>query len=91
MTLKTMNRNYTSPAIDEGWAYDRRTDMPVAVAIHAIAGPSRSPDDIWLDPTAAEYDHVCMAVQEYVTHGDYVANENGYRWWQETVPHYTET
>lgn len=86
-----MNRNYTTPAIAAQWAYDRQTDMPVAVAIHAIADTSRTPEDIWHDPTAAEYDHICMAVQEYVTHGDYDTNENGYSWGQETVPHYTET
>ena len=86
-----MNRNYTAPAIHEQWANDRQTDMPVAVAIHAIAGPSRSPDDIWEGPTATEYDHVCMAVLEYVMHGDYDLNDNGYRWGQETVPRYTET
>ena len=82
------NRNYTAPAIHEQWANDRQTDMPVAVAIHAISDASRSAEAIWDDPTPAECDHVCMAVQEYVDHGDFDANENGYCWGQETVPHY---
>lgn len=81
-----MNRNYTAPPIDAPWSTDRQTDMAVAVAIHAIADASRSPEDIWSDPTPSEFEHVCMAVEEYVVHGDYAANEDGYCWGQETVP-----
>ena len=81
-----MNRCYTAPAIDAQWATDRQTDMAVAVAIHAIADASRSPEDIWSDPTPPEFEHVCMAVEEYVVHGDYAANEYGYCWGHETVP-----
>ena len=83
-----MTRNYTSPTIDAQWAADRQTDMAVAVAIHAIADriSTRSPAEIWSDPTPPEFEHVCMAVEEYVVHGDYAANEDGYCWGQETVP-----
>ena len=50
----------------------------VARAIHAIADTNRPAELIWAEPTQAECDHVDMACQEYVRHGDF---EPGvYRW-----------
>lgn len=69
-----MNRNYTAPHVSDDWASTRETSMAVAVAIHAIADSNRSADMIWETPTPAEWDHVTMAVEEYVTNGDF--------WWQ---------
>ena len=74
-----MNRNYPTPNVSAQWADVRDTDMIVAVAIHAIADSTRSPEAIWEAPTSAEFDHVRMAVQEYIAHGDYAA-ENAYNW-----------
>ena len=60
--------------------------MAVAVAIHAIAGGSRSPEAIWDDPTYAELQHVTMAVQEYLTHGDFEVEEDGrYQWGEKAI------
>ena len=80
-----MNRNYPTaeqmniPAADiRLWAADRRTDEAVAVGIHAIADSSRSAQDIWESPTDVEAQHVEMAVQDYVIHGDFDAGE--FRW-----------
>ena len=81
-----MSRNYETPAVAADWADTRETAMPVAVAIHAIASGTRTPETIWQAPTAAEWDHVCMAVQEYIDHGDFDADPAGYSWGQETVP-----
>ena len=53
------------------WADCRNTHMAVALAIHAIADDRRNPQQIWEDPTRAEWDHVTMAVEEYVTQGDF--------------------
>jgi hypothetical protein len=85
-----MNRNYKTPTVDEAWATSRETDMPVAVAIHAIASHDRTPETIWEDPTPDEWQHVQMAVQEYVGHDDFPADPSGYCWGQETVPHLTK-
>ena len=74
-----MNRNYPTPKVCPQWADCRNTDMIVAVAIHAIADANRSPEQIWDDPTSAEYDHVLVAIEEYATHGDYPF-EGAYNW-----------
>lgn len=66
-----MNRNYTTPTVAAQWADSRETSMAVATAIHAIADSKRSPEAIREAPTPAEWDHVTMAVEEYVTHGDF--------------------
>ena len=80
-----MNRNYETPRVDPQWANSRDTHMAVAVAIHAIGDQRRSPEAIWEAPTPAEWDHVEMAVGEYVSHGDFEAELDGYSWGQETV------
>lgn len=74
-----MTRNYKTPHVDGQWADSRQTDMVCAVAIHAIADASRSADDIWSDPTPAEMDHVTMAVEEYMRHGDFSVADH-YNW-----------
>lgn len=79
-----MSRNYNTPTVDREWASSRETDMAVAVAIHAISDSSRSPEAIWEAPTQAEWDHVTMAVQEYVENGDF-PRMDGYCWGQEMV------
>tara|TARA_R110000868_G_scaffold343178_2_gene604252 strand:- start:141 stop:404 length:264 start_codon:yes stop_codon:yes gene_type:complete len=80
-----MNRNYTAPTVASNWADSRETDQIVAVAIHAIADSKRSPETIWEAPTSAEWDHVTMAVEEYVREGDFEFAPRGYSWGQETI------
>lgn len=77
-----MNRNYLTPTIDPQWADSRNTDLEVAIAIHAIADPDRSANDIWEAPTNAEWDHVIMAITEYVAHGD--TDQREFNWGQES-------
>lgn len=82
-----MNRNYESarhirqnfPNIAQ-WADSSNTSEIVAAAIHAIADSNRSAEEIWEAPTKSEYDHVIMAVLEYLYFGDYEPDENGYFW-----------
>ena len=66
-----MNLNYDLPIVPQEWADSRETSMIVAVAIHAIADSSRSPQQIWEAPTPAEWDHVTIAIAEYIDHGDF--------------------
>ena len=73
-----MNRNYKQPYVTQEWADSRQTDMAVAVAIHSIAGVKRTPEKIWDEPTQAEWEHIHMAVEEYVLHGDFEYDTNGY-------------
>ena len=81
-----MNRNYRVPPVAREWAQSRETHEAVATAIHAIADSSRTPEAIWEAPTAAELDHVRMAVEEYVSHGDYPAEPDGrFSWGQEAI------
>lgn len=81
-----MNRNYNTPKVTPKWAADRETDMVVATAIHAIADGNRPAHDIWETPTPAEYDHVVLAIQEYISHGDFALDPSGYQWGQHIVP-----
>ena len=74
------NRNFNTPLVTSEWANSRETAMPVAVAIHAISDSKRSADAIWDAPTPTEWDHVTMAVEEYVTHGDFKYDPYGYSW-----------
>jgi hypothetical protein len=80
-----MSRNYRTPTVAAEWANSRETDIAVAVAIHAIADSKRSPEAIWEAPTPAEWDHVAMAVEEYVREGDFEYDASGYCWGQETI------
>ena len=77
---------YATPAVAAQWANSRETHIAVATAIHGISGPGRSPEDIWENPTQAEWDHVCMAVENYVNAGVFAAEDDGrYAWGCEAV------
>ena len=81
-----MARNYQTPSVSADWAATRETHLAVAMAIHAIASHNRTPEKIWEEPTRNEWDHVAMAVEEYVTHGDFEAEEDGrYAWGLENI------
>ena len=81
-----MNRNYENPNINSNWAGSRETHIAVATAIHAIADKIRTPEAIWEAPTPAEWNHVEMAVAEYIAHGDFEPKQDcRYFWGQETV------
>lgn len=79
-----MNRNYKTPAVDREWSASRNTDHVVAVAIHAISTTYRSAEEIWENPSPYEWDNVLMAVEEYVTHGDY-ERQDSYNWGEATI------
>lgn len=66
------------------WADSHETSIPVALAIHAIADDTRAPEEIWEVPTSAEFDHVVMAVADYIYHGDFDA-EDSYCWGEMTI------
>lgn len=67
------------------WANSRETAEVVALAIHAIADSRRSPDLIWAAPTDAEYDHILMAVRNYVDNGLYDYDDGVFGWGSETI------
>jgi len=72
---------YTAPAVSREWADSRETHIAVATAINAISGPDRNAEAIWEDPTQAEWDHVCMAVENYISAGLFPAEDDGrYSW-----------
>ena len=79
-----MNRNYSTPTVAPEWASCRETHQAVAVAIHAIADSRRSPEAIWEAPTQAEWEHVEVAVEEYVRAGDFPAEPDGRYSWGES-------
>ena len=87
-----MNRNYAHPTIETtAWCDGRETHPAVGAAIHAIADDKRSAEDIWESPTATEFDHVTMAVEEYLAHGDFEPTTTGrYMWGQEAITLPTE-
>ena len=80
-----MTTQYRTPTKAADWASSRQTDLAVAVAIHAIASSNRTPAAIWEAPTSAEYDHVVMAIENYIANGVFEADLGGYCWGQETV------
>lgn len=78
--------HYKTPSVAADWAASRETHMAVATALHAIADDKRSAEMIWEDPTPAEWDHVTMAVENYVSAGVFPAEDDGrYAWGQEAV------
>jgi hypothetical protein len=84
--MANANRNYAMPTVPREWADSRNTSFSVAIAIHAISDEGRSPEAIWEAPTPAEWDHVAMAVEEYVSHGYFAAEPAGeYAWGIETI------
>jgi len=77
---------YATPVVSAEWAASRETHIAVATAIHAMSGPGRSAEAIWEAPTAAEWNHVCMAVENFVSAGVFAAEDDGqYPWGGETV------
>ena len=76
-----------------GWAESHNTDLAVAVAIHAISEPTtgRTPDEIWESPKRSEYDHICMAINEYLICGDFDYPVDGYFWWGEAQIHISDS
>lgn len=84
--MSKISRSYAAPNVSRDWASSRETHMAVAVAIHAISDKSRSAQAIWEAPTPAEWDHITMAVQEYVEAGDFQPEPDGrYSWGMETI------
>jgi hypothetical protein len=81
-----MTAQYKTPTVPAEWSNSRETHAAVAMAIHAIATSTRSPEAIWDAPTRAEWEHVEMAVENYVSNGIYPAEPDGrYQWGAETV------
>jgi hypothetical protein len=77
---------YSTPTVAAEWAGSRETHPAVAMAIHAIADGARTPEAIWEAPTAADWDNVAMAVQNYVDAGVVDAEDDGrYPWGAETI------
>lgn len=77
---------FKTPAVDAEWAATRETHPAVAMAIHAISDQTRSPEAIWEAPTQNEWDHVTMAVENYVAAGLFDAQDDGrYYWGQEAI------
>ena len=77
---------YKTPTVVADWADSRATHIAVATAIHAIGDNRRSAQAIWEDPTPAEWDHVVMAVENYVSTGVFPASDDGcYAWGEEEV------
>lgn len=77
---------YRTPAVAANWAESRETHPAVAMAIHALSGPGRSPEQIWEAPTNAEFDQVAMTVENYVDAGVFDAEDDGrYLWGMETI------
>ena len=88
-----MNRSFETPsrlpltgqALTQ-WANSRETADVVAAAIFAISDSKRSPEAIWEAPTNIEFDTVTMAVEEYLTQGDFEPSDDGkYEWGEETI------
>lgn len=76
-----MSRNYKVTPVPAEWYTSRETHPAVASAIFALADKRRTPEAIWEAPTTAEFDHVRMAVREYLTHSDFTpASDNLYEW-----------
>lgn len=82
----TNTTQYPTPTVPAAWALSRETHPAVAMAIHAIADSKRSPEAIWEAPSPAEWDHVHMAVENYINANIFPAEDDGaYAWGEETV------
>lgn len=74
------------PDVAAEWASSRETHIAVATAIHAIAGPGRTPEQVWESPTPAEWDQVHVAVENYVGAEVFAAEDDGrYPWGMEAI------
>jgi len=81
-----MTSQFTTPRVSPEWATSHETHPAVAMAIHAISDATRSPEAIWEAPTATEWDHVAMAVENYTLNGIFNAEEDGrYPWGGECI------
>ena len=77
---------FQTPRVPSAWSTSRETHPAVAMAIHAIAGNRRSPEQIWDAPTCAERDAVLRAVENYVWAGVFLPTKDDcYAWGRETV------
>lgn len=77
---------FATPKVSAEWVNSRETHIAVATAIHAIADDKRTAEAIWEDPTPAEWDHVTMAVQNYIDNGVFPTEDDGrYNWGQEAI------
>lgn len=74
---------FKTPAVNAAWAASRKTDIAVATAIHALSDSKRTPEQIWEDPTPAEWDNVRVAVQNYIDCGIFPADDL-YQWGEES-------
>ena len=65
------------------WAGVRNTDVAVAAAIHDLAARSetRTPEDIWEDPSRVENDDIRASLARYVLDGLIEAPEDGKFCW----------
>ena len=72
---------YKTPVVAANWAESRETHAAVATAIHAIADNRRTPEQIWENPTQAEWDHVTMAVQNYIENDLFTPEDDGRCCW----------
>ena len=77
-------KQYKINDVDADWYNSRETDEVVAVAIHAIADETRTPEQIWSDPTNTEYDHVLTAIENLVTSGRF-DEQDSYQWGEEAI------
>ena len=81
-----MNSQYATPSVSANWASSRETHPVVAMAIHAISDSNRSPEAIWESPTESEWDHVAIAVQNYIANGVCELEDDGrYPWGGECI------
>jgi hypothetical protein len=83
-----MNMNYEYNNSDNLrlWANARETHIAVANAIFAIADSSRTAESIWENPTSAEWDHVVMAVEQYLANDLVKTSPDGrYEWGLEAI------
>ena len=76
-----MNLDYATPPVPAEWAESRKTHPAVAMAIHAIADSTRSPEAIWEAPTKAERSHVATAVDQYLKAGLFKPARDGHYQW----------
>ena len=81
-----MAPQYSAPAVPAGWAESRETHIAVATAIFGLSHiTERTPDAIWQDPTQSEWDHVTMAIENYIANGVFSAEPDGRYAWGEAV------
>jgi hypothetical protein len=63
-----------------GWSANRHTHPAIVQAIFAVSSDERPPDDIWEDPTWAEWRAISELVVEYVRDGDFAIDTGHFAW-----------